>query len=122
MLVIDSYSAVSEMHVDSNMRLDFDCRWATLESDLWHIHLDMESVTSIQFVEAADQFHEGIPKLYYVRLSDIDEHTLIRFYFPNPWLDDNEQPTCFQPHKLESFEIFRDQCVGRKGIIFSKIQ
>ena len=63
MLVIDSYSAVSEMHVDSNTKLDFGCRWATLEPDLWHVHLDMESVTSIQFVETLDQFHEGILKL-----------------------------------------------------------
>ena len=43
--------------------------------------------------------------------------TLIRFYFPNPWLDSEEKPTEFQPEKLAFFQEFRSRYVGRGGIV-----
>lgn len=119
LLVIDSGAAVAEMHTDSMKKLDMEGRWAMLESDGWHMHLDMDAVDGVQFVEAIDRFHEGIPKLYYVRLSDADDRTLIRFYFPNPWLDEREQPAEFQPEKLRLFEEFRERYVGTAGIVFA---
>ena len=117
LLVIDSGAAVAKMHADSMKKLDLEGRWAMLESDGWHIHLDLDAVGGIQFVEAVDRFHEGIPKLYYVRASDADDRTLVRFYFPNPWLDEREQPADFQPEKLALFEEFRDRYVGTAGIV-----
>ena len=117
LLVIDSGAAVAEMDTDSMKKLDLGGRWAVLESDGWHMHLDMDAVNGVQFVEAVDRFHEGIPKLYYVRLADADDRTLVRFYFPNPWLDEREQPAEFQPDKLRLFEDFRDRYVGIAGIV-----
>ncbi|MCH8205913.1 MAG: hypothetical protein IH956_02800 [Chloroflexi bacterium] len=118
LVVIDSGAAVAEMHASAMKRLEFQDRWAMLESDEWHIHLELDAVDGVQFVEAVDRFHEGIPKLYYVRLSDADDRTLLRFYFPNPWLDEQERPAEFQPEKLRLFEEFRDRHVGQAGIVF----
>ena len=73
-------------------------------------------MASVQFVEATDPAHTDIPKLYYVRLSDDVGNTMIRFYFPSPWLDDDENRTEFQPRRLALFEDFRDRFVGREGI------
>ena len=39
-------------------------------------------------------------------------------YFPNPWLDDDEKPTEFQPERLKGFEDFRDRYVGENDIEF----
>ena len=75
----------------------------------------MESVAGIQFVEAEDH---GVPFLYYVRFSSGNEDTLVRCYFPNPYLDENDEPAAFQPEKLKYFEDFRDRYIGQEGIIF----
>ena len=118
LVVIDSGAAVAEMHASGMKRLEFQDRWAMLESDEWHIHLELDAVDGVQFVEAVDRFHEGIPKLYYVRLSDADDRTLLRFYFPNPWLDEQERPAEFQPEKVRLFEEIRDRHIGQAGIVF----
>ena len=91
--------------------------YITVEADSWHFHMKLDSVTGVQFVEAEDH---GVPFLYYVRFSDAKEETLLRVYFPNPYLDDNEKPTEFQPEKLKLFEEYRDRYVGQDGIIFVK--
>ena len=91
--------------------------YITVASDSWHFHMKLDSVTGVQFVEAEDH---GIPFLYYVRFSDAEEETLLRVYFPNPYLDDNEEPTEFQPERLKLFEDYRDRYVGHDGIIFVK--
>ena len=89
--------------------------WVTVEADSWHFHMNTESVVGVQFVEAEDH---GVPFLYYVRFSDTGEATLLRVYFPNPYLDDDDNPTEFQPEKLRFFEDFRDRYVGQEGIVF----
>ena len=91
--------------------------YAAVSADSWHFHLKMSSVAGVQFVEAEDH---GIPFLYYIRLSDAKEETLVRVYFPNPYLDENEKSTEFQPEKLKFFEDFRDRYVGQEGIVFVK--
>ncbi len=107
LLVIDSGGAVSEMSLQQAPEVEFDGRWATIEARDWHIHLDLERVCGAQFVENSHHGHEAMPKLFYVRLSDGDGATLLRFYFPNPWLDDAEKPTPFQPERLRLFQDFR---------------
>ena len=92
--------------------------YITVEADSWHLHMKLDLVTGVQFVEAED--HGFVPLLYYVRFSDAQEETLLRVYFPNPYLDDNEKPTEFQPERLKFFENFRDRYVGQDGIIFVK--
>ena len=96
---------------------EFNNGYATVESESWHFHLKMDSVEGIQFVEAEDH---GIPYLYYVRFSNAAGDTLLRCYFPNPYLDENEQPTDFQPERLRFFEEYRDRYVGQEGIVFVK--
>lgn len=119
LVVIDSGDAVGEMSAHELSAPHFKDGWAGLEAGDWHVHLKLESVDGVQFVEAEDHDH-GIPKLYYVRLSDAEGRTLIRFYFPNPWLDDDEKPTAFQPEKLAAFEAFRDRYVGKEGIVYAQ--
>lgn len=117
LLVIDSGGAVGELRAQATMQPEFKDGWATIEVEAWHVHLDMKAVQGVQFVEAEDHGHD-IPKLYYVRLSDAQDNTLMRFYFPNPWLNQEEKPSPFQPQKLELFEGLRDRYVGRGGIVF----
>ena len=91
-------------------------KYVTIEADNWHCHLDLDLVTGIQFVVAESH---GDMHSYYVRFSGPEfEDTLVRTYFPNPSLDDNEKRVDFQPEKVKSFEEFRDRYVGREGIVF----
>lgn len=91
--------------------------YATIEADNWHFHIGLEQVTGIQFVEA--QSHGDLLS-YYVRFSNQAEETLLRGYFPNPYLDENYQRTELQPEKLRAFEEMRDRYVGQEGIIFAR--
>jgi len=91
-------------------------KYVTIEADNWHCHLDLDLVTGIQFVVAESH---GDMHSYYVRFSGPEfEDTLVRTYFPNPSLDDNEKRVDFQPEKVTAFEEFRDRYVGREGIVF----
>ena len=91
-------------------------KYVTIEADNWHCHLDLDLVTGIQFVVAESH---GDMHSYYVRFSGPEfEDTLVRTYFPNPSLDDNEKRVDFQPEKMKAFEEFRDRYVGREGIVF----
>ena len=118
LLVIDSGGAVSEMHAIGMPEPEYKGQWATIESKEWHVHLNLATVDGVQFVENSDHGHEIMPKIYYVRLSAADGVTLVRFYFPNPWLDDDENVTEFQPERLRYFEEFRDRYVGKDGVVF----
>jgi len=91
-------------------------KYVTIEADNWHCHLDLDLVTDIQFVVAESH---GDMHSYYVRFSGPEfEDTLVRTYFPNPNLDNNEKRVDFQPEKVTAFEEFRDRYVGREGIVF----
>lgn len=118
LVVIDSGGAVSEMHARGMPEPEYKGQWATIESRDWHVHLNMATVDGAQFVENSDHGHEVMPKVYYVRLSAADGVTLMRFYFPNPWLDDDERPAEYQPERQLYFEEFRDRYVGTDGIVF----
>ena len=75
----------------------FTCNWSEIDG--------------IQFVEATSH---GDLKSYYVRFSHNWDDTLVRCYFPNPYLDDDEKRTEFQPEKLRAFEESRDRWVGKE--------
>ena len=91
-------------------------KYVTIEADNWHCHLDLDLVTGLQFVVAESH---GDMHSYYVRFSGPEfEDTLVRTYFPNPSLDDNEKRVDCQPEKVKAFEEFRDRYVGREGIVF----
>ena len=91
----------------------------TIEADNWHFHLGLDRVTGIQFVEAESH---GDLLSYYVRFSHDTadkEETLVRSYFPNPYLGPDLKRTELQPERLRAFEEMRDQYVGREGgIVF----
>jgi len=94
---------------------EVDGKYVTIEADNWHFHLALEDVTGIQFVDA--ESHDDMHS-YYVRFSGPGyKDTLVRSYFSNPNLDDNEKRTEFQPEKLKVFEEFRDRYVGQEGIV-----
>ncbi|MCH7653787.1 MAG: hypothetical protein IIB14_08940 [Chloroflexi bacterium] len=116
LLVIDSGGAVAEMYARDIQSTEFSGQWSMIESGDWHMHLDLATVSAVQFVDNADHGHDMMPKVYYARLSAADGTTLVRFYFPNPWLDDSESPTEFQPERLRAFEELRDRYVGKDGI------
>jgi putative heme iron utilization protein len=89
--------------------------YVTVEADNWHFHLKIDDVTGVQFVEA--ESHDDLLS-YYIRFSNEKEETMVRGYFPNPYLDDNLQRTELQSEKLKAFEEMRDRYVGRDGIVF----
>ena len=113
--VVGGGSVVSENGPKGMKEPTFDGGYATIEGDNWHFHLKTGAVTGIQFVEAEDH---GIPFLYYVRFSDPEEETLLRVYFPNPYLDENEKPAEFQPDRLKAFEEVRDKHVNQEDVVF----
>ena len=115
LVVLGGAGAVGELEVGATT-VSYHGEQATVKSEGWHLHLSLGEVAGVQFVEADDHGH-SIPKLYYVRFSDAGDETLIRFYFPNPWLDDEEKPTDFQPDRLRLFEEFRERYVQRDGIV-----
>ena len=113
--VVGGGGVVSENTAMGMKEPGFSNGYAMVEADSWHLHLKMDSVAGVQFVEAEDH---GIPFLYYIRFSDVNDETVLRCYFPNPYLDDDEKPAEFQPEKLKAFEEFRDRYVGQEGITF----
>ena len=115
--VVGGGEVVSENNAQGMKKPEFSDGYATVRADSWHFHLRLDSVTGVQFVEAEDH---GIQFLYYVRFCSEKEETLVRCYFPNPYLDDDDQPAEFQPGKLRLFEQVRDRYVGQVGIIFVK--
>ena len=116
LIVLGDRGAVGEMHLDAAKTPEFSDSYATFWGDAWHVHMNMERVTAVQFVEAED--HGFVPFLYYVRFSDADEQTVMRLYFPNPYLDDDEKRTDFQPERLQAFETMRDRYVDSDGITY----
>ena len=98
LIVLGDRGAVGEMHLDAAKTPEFSDSYATFWGEAWHVHMNMERVTAVQFVEAED--HGFVPFLYYVRFSDAEEQTVMRLYFPNPYLDDDEKRTDFQPERL----------------------
>ena len=115
MWVIGGGPVVSENHSVGIKDPEITSKWITIEADNWHFHLEIDVVDGIQFVEADSH---GDIKSYYVRLSRNWDETLVRCYFPNPYLDKNENKCEFQPEKLETFHLMRDRYVGKEGIVF----
>jgi len=87
----------------------------TVEAENWHFHISLKDVAGIQFVETKTH---GERLSYYVRFSGRNEETLLRSYFPNPFLDESYKPTPLQPDRLKAFTDMRDKYVGREGITF----
>jgi hypothetical protein len=114
--VVGSGETVAEMHSPGGLELELQGQWWKVESGNWHVHFKPGTVEGVQFVVATDDAHTVIPKLYYVRLADGVGDTMVRFYFPSPWLDDDERRTEFQPERVAQFEAVRDRYVGREGI------
>ena len=117
MWVVGGGSVVSENNSKGIREPEVSDGFVTVEADNWHFHIGVDQVTGIQFVEAESH---GDLLSFYVRFSDDQEGTLLRGYFPNPYLDEGNQRTEFQPEKLRAFEEMRDRYVGREGIVFVK--
>ena len=115
MWVVGGGEVVSENNARGIKEPEVSNGWATVEAENWHFHLGLDSVDGIQFVEAVSH---GDLKSYYVRFSKGWDETLVRCYFPNPYLDANNKRTEFQPEKYQLFEEMQDKYVGREGVVF----
>ena len=117
LFVVGGGGCVGEMHGDGKIEPRFQQGWGMIEGENWHFHLDLGRIAEVQFVEAEDH---GAPVLYYVRFSDANGETLLRSYFPNPYLNDDEDLTEFQPDRLLAFEEMREKHVGGPDIVYVK--
>ncbi len=115
MWVVGGGEVVSENNSKGIKEPELSGNYITLEADNWHFHVGLDKITGIQFVEAESH---GDLLSYYVRFSNAKEETLLRSYFPNPYLDTDFNRTELQPEKLKAFEEFRDRYVNREGIVF----
>ncbi len=115
MWVVGGGGVVSENNSKGIKEPEVSGGYATIEADNWHFHVKLDDVSGIQFVEAESH---GDLISFYVRFSNDKEETLLRGYFPNPYLDDNYQRTEFQPEKFQRFEEMRDRYVGHEEIVF----
>ncbi len=116
MWVVGGGEVVSENNSEGIKDPELSDGYLTVEADNWHFHLGMDKITGIQFVEAESH---GDLLSYYVRFSDAREETLLRGYFPNPYLDEDYKRIDLQPEKLKAFNDMRDKYVGRDGVIFA---
>ena len=117
MWVVGGGDVVSENNSKGIKEPEFSGGFLTVEADNWHFHVPVDKVTGIQFVEAESH---GDLLSYYVRFSGDGEATLLRGYFPNPYLDENFKRTELQPEKMQAFNDMRAQYEVRDGIIFVK--
>lgn len=115
MWVVGGGEVVSENDSKGIKEPEYHDGFVTVEADNWHFHLKIDDVTGVQFVEAESH---GDLLSYYVRFSNVKEETLLRGYFPNPYLGNDFQRTELQQEKLKVFEAMRDRYVGRDGIVF----
>ena len=115
MWVVGPGPVVSENHSKGIKKPQRHNDTVTIEADNWHCHINIPDITGIQFVETKSH---GDRLSYYVRFSGAGETTLLRGYFPNPYMDQNLNPTPLQPEKLKAFTDLRDKYVGRDGIVF----
>ena len=119
MWVVGGGDVVSENDSKGIKEPEVSGRYMTIEADNWHFHLGLDRISGIQFVEAESH---GDLLSYYVRFSNDtadNEETLVRSYFPNPYLDADFKRTGLQAEKLRAFEETRDKYVGREeGIEF----
>ena len=116
MWVVGGSQVASENTSKGIQEPDFSNGWITIEADNWHFHLAEASVNGIQFVEADS--HGGL-KSFYVRFSKDWEETLVRCYFPNPYLDEAHNRVEFQPERYQAFLEMRDRYVGREeGVVY----
>ncbi len=115
MWVVGGGSVVSENNSKGIQKPERHNQSITVEAENWHFHISLNDVAAIQFVETKTH---GERLSYYVRFSGHEEQTLLRSYFPNPFLDENYKPTPLQPDRLKTFTDMRDRYVGRDGIEF----
>lgn len=114
--VVGGGEVASENNSQGIKEPDFSNGWITIEADNWHFHLSEASVNGIQFVEADSH---GGRKSFYIRFSKDWEETLVRCYFPNPYLDDNLNRVDFQPERYQAFLEMRDRYVDREdGVVY----
>ena len=112
MWVVGGGPVVSENHAKGIQQPQNHNGNLTVEADNWHFHIKTSDVAGIQFVETKTH---GERLSYYVRFSGHNEETLLRSYFPNPFLDENYKPTPLQEDRLKGFTDMRDRYVGRTG-------
>ena len=118
MWVVGGGEVVSENDSKGIKEPEVSGKYITMEADNWHFHLGLDNITGIQFVVAESH---GDLLSYYIRFSNDSEgkeDTLVRSYFPNPYLDADFNRTELQADRLKAFEDMRDQYVGREGIVF----
>ena len=115
MWVVGGGSVVSENNSKGIQSPEVHNDSVTVEAENWHFHIGLKDVAGIQFVETKTH---GERLSYYVRFSGHSEETLLRSYFPNPFLDPDYKPTPLQPDRLKVFTDMRDKYVGRDGIVF----
>ena len=113
--VVGGGPVVSENYSRGIRRPERHNNSVTVEAENWHFHVSLNDVVGIQFVETKTH---GDRLSYYVRFSGHGEETLLRSYFPNPYLDENYKPTPLQDDRLKVFTDMRDRYVGRDGIVF----
>ncbi len=115
MWVVGGGSVVSENNSKGIQKPDRHNDSITVEAENWHFHIGLKDVAGIQFVETKSH---GERLSYYVRFSGHKEETLLRSYFPNPFLDEDFNLTELQADRLKAFTDMRDRYVGRDGIVF----
>ena len=86
--VVGGGEVVSENNSKGIKEPELSGDYITMEADNWHFHLGLNKISGIQFVVAESH---GDLLSYYVRFSGDEEDTMLRGYFPNPYLDSDFQ-------------------------------
>lgn len=95
--------STTQLTAEPAHRVSFGRRFATVEADGWHYHLNLEAIRAVAFVEQADFC---VPVSYSLRFLDAAGESLLHAYFPSPYLE-GEERTEYTPERLEVWQAQR---------------
>ena len=92
---------VSELFLDEEVRkVEFADPWATVEYSGWHIHANLDTITTVRFAEAPSH---GDSTSVFVSLDDAEGNAVLRFYFPHA----SQTHRTYTAQELTLFETFK---------------
>ena len=93
--------AVSELFLDGALeKIEFSDSWATIEFSGWHIHVDLNTITSVKFHQKQSA---GQSVSVFVSLNDEAGQTVMKFYFPHT----TQTHRSYTEKELALFNTFR---------------
>lgn len=87
--------------------------WIAAETEHWRLQIHRPSLAHVRFVEEAGG---AIPVGHSIRFCDGAGNSLVRAYFPSPYMDEGRNVVPFRTGPLDLFRQFVERYRGRAGV------